>query len=104
MTDYLPSAYTNFRNHHPGVAAALDELGAAADEVGPLDDKTRRLAKLALAIGAGAEGAVRSNVRKALESGASREEIVQIGVLAITTIGFPAAIASLGWIDQVLDR
>ena len=102
MADHLPTVYTEFRNDHPGVAAALDALGEAADEAGPLDEKTTRLAKLALAVGAGAEGAVRSNVRKALEAGARPEEVSQIGVLAITTIGFPAAVASLGWIDEVL--
>ena len=102
MTEYLPTAYTRFRDDYPGVAAALDGLGAASDESGPLDTSTERLVKLGLAIGGGAEGAVRSNVRKAVDAGASPMEIRQVGVLAITTVGFPAAIAALGWIDEVL--
>lgn len=102
MSDYLPAAYTDFRAAHPDVAAALDSLGAASDEAGPLDDRTRRLVKLALAVGAEAEGAVRSNVRKALDAGATADEMRHVGVLAVTTVGFPAAVAGIGWIEEVL--
>ncbi|MEE9246909.1 MAG: carboxymuconolactone decarboxylase family protein, partial [Gemmatimonadota bacterium] len=77
-------------------------LGAASDDAGPLDARTQRLVKLAIAVGASAEGAVRSNVRKARDTGAGPEEIRQVGVLAVTTVGFPAAIAGLSWIEDVL--
>jgi alkylhydroperoxidase/carboxymuconolactone decarboxylase family protein YurZ len=103
MTDHLPNVYTLFRDSYPGVAAALDGVGTAVDSSGPLDAKTMRLVKLAIAIGASADGAVRSNVRKATAVGATPQEIRQVAVAAITTIGFPASIAAVGWIDQVLD-
>lgn len=102
MGEYLPKTYTDFRSAYPEVATALDGLGSAADGAGPLDEKTLRLAKLGIAIGSLAEGAVRSNVRKALSAGASAEEVRQVGLGAITTVGFPAAIAVLGWIDEVV--
>ena len=102
MSEYLPNAYTEFRASYAEVAEALDALGAASDGAGPLDARTARIAKLALAVGAQAEGAVRSNVRKALDAGAEPAELRQVGVLAITTLGFPAAIAGLGWIEEVL--
>ncbi len=102
MTDHLPDAYTDFRGSFPDVATALDALGSASDAAGPLDAKTMRLVKLALAVGAGAEGAVRSNVRKAQGEGATAAEIRQVAVAAITTVGFPAAIAATGWIEEVL--
>ena len=41
-------------------------------------------------------------IASALAAGASPEEVRQVGMLAVTTCGFPAAIAGLGWIDQVL--
>lgn len=104
MTDYLPDSYTSFRSEFSNVSDALGAVGAAVDDAGPLDAKTMRLVKLALAIGAGAEGAVRSNVRKATAEGANAEEIRQVAVAAITTVGFPASVAALGWIDEVLDR
>ena len=89
MNDYLPVAYRDFRATYPEVANALDHLGQAADGAGPLDERTRRLLHLGIAIGALAEGAVRSNVRKALDAGASVDEIRQVSLLAITTSGFP---------------
>ena len=102
MPEYLPNVYTDFRAAYPEVADALDALSAASDAAGPLDTRNQRLVKLAIAVGASAEGAVRSNVRKALDAGAGPEEIRQVGVLAVTTIGFPAAVAGLSWIEEVL--
>ncbi len=58
--------------------------------------------KLGLAVGALAEGAVCSNIRKALAAGATEDDVRQVALLAITTNGFPTAIAALGWIDEVL--
>jgi alkylhydroperoxidase/carboxymuconolactone decarboxylase family protein YurZ len=52
--------------------------------------------------GAVAEGAVRSNARKALDLGVSPDELHHVAMLAITTAGFPTAIAGLQWIDEVL--
>ncbi len=100
--EYLPDVYLGFREHYPAVATALDGLGEAVDGAGPLDERGVRLVKLGLAVGALAEGAVKSNARKALAAGASPDEVRQVGILAITTCGFPTAIAGLGWIDEVL--
>lgn len=103
MTHHLPEPYTRFRDQFPNVADALDGLGAACDDAGPLDDRTQRLVKLGLAIGALAQGAVGSNTRRALEVGATEAEIRHVAVLAITTCGFPTSIAGMGWIDDVLE-
>ena len=75
MTEYLPTVSTAVRATYPEVASAPDRPGAASSAAGPLDTRTQRLVKLAIATGASAEGAVRSNVRKALDVGASPEEI-----------------------------
>jgi 4-carboxymuconolactone decarboxylase len=99
---HLPDVYTDFRGAFPGVAAALDGLGEATRRAGPLDERTVRLVTLGLAVGAASPGAVRSNARKALAAGATPEEIRHVAVLAVTTCGFPAAIAGIGWIDDVL--
>ena len=103
MSEYLPDIYVSFRERFPEVAGAQDNLGGALDAAGPLDDRTRRLVKLGIGIGALADGAVRSNVRKALIEGATAEEIRHVAVLAVTTAGFPTAIAAMGWVDEVLD-
>jgi alkylhydroperoxidase/carboxymuconolactone decarboxylase family protein YurZ len=101
--EYLPKVYVRFREDYPAVAAALDGLGEAADAAGPLDERAVRLVKLGMAIGHAAEGAVRSNARKALAAGATPEELRHVAVLAFTTCGFPTGIAGLGWINEVLD-
>lgn len=100
--EHLPGVYRRFRGDYPDVATAVDALGEAVDGAGPLDERTERLVKLGLAIGAVADGAVRSNARKALAAGATPEEVRHVALLAITTCGFPTAIAGMGWVDEVL--
>jgi 4-carboxymuconolactone decarboxylase len=102
MTDYLPEVYQQFSSRFPTVKEAFDALGAAEHDAGPLGEKERRLVKLGIAVGAESEGAVRSHVRKLLGVGASQDEILHAIVLALTTIGFPATNAALGWAEEVL--
>ena len=102
MPEYLPDVYTDFRENYPDVAQALDALGAATGAAGPLEKRTQRLVKLGIAIGGLAEGAVRSNTRRALELGIPAEELRHVALLAITTASFPTAIAGLSWIEEVL--
>ena len=102
MSDYLPDVYVRFRERYPGVAQSLDALGKATQEAGGLDARSQRLVKLGIAIGALAEGAVRSNVRKARAVDVSDEDIRQTALLAISTAGFPTAIAAMAWIEEVL--
>ena len=58
--------------------------------------------KIGIAVGARLEGAVHSHVRRALEAGASADEIRHAVRLALTTIGFPTMMAALGWVNDVL--
>jgi 4-carboxymuconolactone decarboxylase len=102
VSDYLPAIYVRVREQYPEVAGALDHLARVSDGAGPLDDRSCRLVKLGIAIGALAEGAVRSNARRALDTGVTPDEIRHAAVLAITTRGFPAAVAALGWIEETL--
>jgi len=99
--DYLPGIYRQFLERFPDIAEAQGALARSIRERNPFDERTDRLIKLAMAIGAGAEGAVRSNVRKALQHGATLDEVRAVALAAITTCGFPAAVAALGWIEEV---
>ena len=103
MDDYLPDIYVSFRERFPQVAQAQDRLAAEVDAAGPLDERTSRLVKLGIAVGSLSEGAVRSNVRKALAAGATPEEVQHVVLLSLTTRGFPAAVAAGGWVNEVLD-
>src|SRR5215216_1124429 len=102
MTDYLPEVYQHFQRRFPAVKDAFDSLGATEHEAGPLSERERRLIKLGIAVGAESEGGVRSHVRKLLGVSVSEEEILHTIVLALTTIGFPATNAALGWAEEVL--
>jgi alkylhydroperoxidase/carboxymuconolactone decarboxylase family protein YurZ len=104
MSEYLPDIYVSFREKFPQVAQAQDRLAAEVDEAGPLDERTIRLVKLGIAVGSLSEGAVRSNVRKALTAGATTEEVQHVVLLSMTTRGFPAAVAAWGWVQEVLDH
>jgi alkylhydroperoxidase/carboxymuconolactone decarboxylase family protein YurZ len=97
----VPSWYKDQKKRHPGVMAAYEKLGDACREAGPLDGKTLALAKLAIAVGARLEGAVHSHVRRSLEAGATIEECRHVVLLATTTIGFPAMMAALSWVEDV---
>jgi len=99
----LPGHYEKFLNRFPGVGDAYKALGNACREAGPLDGKTLALVKIALAIGAGLEGATHSHVRRALEAGATGEEIRHAVLQGTTTIGFPRMMAGLSWVEDVLD-
>jgi 4-carboxymuconolactone decarboxylase len=102
MSDELPRPVNDFRKQYSDVWKAFTELGDQCHKAGPLDEKTRRLIKVALSIGAGLEGGTHSAVRNALASGVKPEEIRHAAVLGITTIGLPAAVRALTWIDDCL--
>ena len=103
MTELPPSGAGDFARNFPETWAAYEALGRASAQAGPLDARTRRLVKLALALGAGSEGAVHSHTRQGLAEGLSADELKQVAVLAITTLGFPAAMAGLSWIRDILE-
>ncbi len=97
----LPPAPQNIAKEHPAVWAALQQLGAALNQAGPLDGRTKRLVHLALAIGANSHGAVHSHVRRGLAEGLAAAELEQVALLAVTTLGWPQAVKGLTWIRDV---
>lgn len=98
----LPAAYERFQRAYRPVWEAYDHLGATVHREGPLDPKTRELVKLGMAIGGRLEGAVRSHARRAIEAGASPGEIAHVVSLAVTTVGFPTAVAAFTWVEDAL--
>ncbi len=102
MTEKLPKAVESLMDQHEDVWKAYSQLGAAVAKAGPLDAKTRRLIKLALAIGGASEGAVHSHVRRGLAEGCSADELQQVAILAIPTLGLPRCMAARTWIDDIL--
>ena len=98
----LPSAFRQFSDDHPDVHRAYEALAAAAHQAGPLDERTRRLVKLGIAIGGRLEGAVRSHARQAREAGVSEAEMDHAVLLSLTTIGLPSMMAARTWVKAAL--
>ena len=92
-----PAAHRQFVRRFAKLAQAWDLANEEAG-AGPLEARTQRLVKLAIAVGAQRESAVHSAVRKARDAGVSIAEMEQLVPLAATTIGFPASVAVWGWI------
>ncbi len=101
---YLPDIYKEFQQQFPEIARAYDGLALKCHSWGPLDEKTRRLIKLGVAIGLSSEGGVRSHGRRALEEGITTDELRHTVLLAFTTAGFPTMNAAMKWVDEVIEK
>jgi len=97
-----PKTFQDFIGRYPKLGEAWGNI-AEEGKKGPLDDKSARLIKLALAAGAMREGAVHASVRKAVAMGISREEIEQVVALSAGVLGMPSTVAVFSWVRDVLD-
>ena len=100
----IPKRFKKFKEDFPKVAEAYESLGDAVHASGPLDNKTRALVKLGISAGARLEGGFHSHVRKAIDAGVTKEEMVHAVMLALPTIGLPSMMAALSWIDDVIEK
>lgn len=100
----IPGWYKEQRKRYPNVIEAYERLSEETLRAGPLDARTRSLAKLGIAIGSRHEGAVHSHVRKSLEAGATIDECRHVALMSTTTIGFPSMMAALSWVEDVAKK
>ncbi len=100
----LPKWFETVKSRHPKVIQAVDALGEAVRAEGPLDEKTVELIQLAAAAVLRSEGAVHSHARRALEAGATMDEVRHALILLTGTIGFPTVSAALSWIEDVAKK
>jgi alkylhydroperoxidase/carboxymuconolactone decarboxylase family protein YurZ len=102
VSEKLPDLIEALRAEHPDVWEGYQALEAATRAAGPLDARTQRLIKLALALGARHEGAVRSHARRAQADGVSRDELLHAALLGVTTLGWSHAMTGRSWIQEAL--
>ena len=102
VDDRLPTHFASLRERFPKVMEALEELGKAVREQGPLENKTAHLIQLAAAAAMQSEGAVHSHTQRATAAGATPAEIYHAVLLLVSTIGFPRVAATLSWVDDIL--
>lgn len=99
-----PPTFKEFITRYPELGRAHENVASAVDHAGPLDAKTLALVKIGICIGAGLESAMRSHVRRALQHGASTQEIEQAILLAMNTVGFPRTVAAWSWANEQFRR
>ncbi len=100
----LPQTYKDFITKFPELGAAHESVAKTVDVVGPLDAKQCALIKMGICVGANLESAFRSHVRRALQHGASPDEIEQAILLGMNTVGFPRTVAAWQWAWKQIER
>jgi AhpD family alkylhydroperoxidase len=103
MIEKPVNQHQKMKARHPQLLDAVDALGMAVAKAGPLNDKVRQLVQLAASAAIRSEGAVHSHTRRAVEAGASAEEVRHAILLLTSTIGFPTVMAAMTWADDVLE-
>ena len=98
----LPKNYLLRKQEHQAFVEAVESLGKVVREQGPIDGKTAHLIQLAAAVAIRSEGAAHSHIRRALEAGATPEEINHAIILLTSTLGFPTVSAALCWAQDIL--
>ncbi len=99
----LPEQYKKIKERFGPYHEALQTLGKAMREAGPIDEKTAHLIQLAGAAAQKSEGSVHSHARRAMEAGASADEVRHALILLTSTIGFPTMSAALSWAEDVIE-
>ncbi len=90
-------AHSRFVTEFPAIDEAYRQLGSAAQRARPLDDRTRQMVELALAIGIRHEGPLHAHTRHPLETGVSSEAIKQVEALAPTTLAATTLECPIRW-------
>ena len=102
MSNDLPQHYQKIRARYPDVISAVENLGQAVKQAGPLTPATAQLVQLTAAVAIRSQGAVHSHARRALQAGATAEEIFHSILLLTSTVGFPNVMAALSWVTDIL--
>ena len=99
-----PRPWQRFGDRYPAVVAAYDVLRDACRDAGPLDESAVALIKVAISVGAGAERTVHMHCKKALRAGVDPDALRQVALVALPTIGLPAALDALRWVDESIQE
>jgi len=99
----LPQSFRRFQDEYTQVWQSYEDLGATIAGAGPLEKKLRELIKLGMAAANQTESGVHSHTHRALEAGATPDEVRHAILLGITTIGFPSTMAALTWAKKAIE-
>ncbi|MFA9477010.1 carboxymuconolactone decarboxylase family protein [Phycisphaerales bacterium AB-hyl4] len=100
----LPKTFKEFVRKFPELGEAHQRVGQAVERLGPMDAKACSLVKIGISLGAGLESALRSHVRRAMQAGATEQEVEQAILLGMNTVGFPRTVAAWSWAQVQFER
>ena len=104
MKHKIADHYQKVKTYHPDYFEAIERLGIISKQSGPIDEKFAQLIQLGASVAIKSEGATHSHTKRALEAGATKEEIRQTILMLTATLGFPAAMAGMSWVNDILDH
>ncbi|THB70620.1 MAG: carboxymuconolactone decarboxylase family protein [Desulfovibrio sp.] len=87
LRESTSSNWKKFRELMPDVAQAYDELPGVAYSGGSLDAKTKRIMAIAIAVACGCRACMLFQTERALDLGATAEEILEACSVAISLGG-----------------
>jgi len=99
-----PKNYLMIQKRFSELMKAHEDAGKRAKEAGPIDAKTANLIQLAACVALRSEGGVHSHARRALQAGASRDELYHSIALLINTVGFPTIAAAFSWVNDIVGK
>ena len=97
--DHIDTMKEEVGRQAPEFLSAWTALSQQAMKRGALGTKQKELIALALAVGARCGYCIASHVKKCIEQGASRAEILEAGFVAVSMGGGPA----LAYLTQVIE-
>ena len=92
VQDELREPARALRRAIPEVYAGYRQLHAAAYAAGALDEKTKELIALAIAVSEECDGCIASHARGAVRTGASEAEVAETLGVAIAMMGGPGTV------------
>lgn len=96
--------YLKLKERHGELIKAVEAMASVARDSGPLDEKTVHLIQLASAAAIRSHGSTHSHTVRALEAGATPEEIRHAILVLTSTIGFPTVAAAMSWVDDIIEK
>jgi len=93
--------FISFSKKYPEIAASYEGLRVEVNAAGPLGNRDRALVKFAVSVGMRQQAGAYAHIRKAVDAGLSREQLEHAALLALPTVGLPAAMSAMDWIDDV---
>lgn len=100
----LPSTLQEFIERYPKVWSAHENLGLECKQAGPLSEKQIQLIKIAITGTLALETAFKTHVKKAVETGASKDEIEHAIIQLLPILGMGRTMMAMKWYQESLRR